>query len=166
MSNTIEELYGKINRENIGYIWQAVLSGNLDDLDDEQKQLAQIMLEHKEEYGDHFSFKIHGPDYRYDPDTEENPFLHITFHSIIENQLNQQEPIEAYQFYNAMLRKKMARHDVIHLLANVLIPFLFDVMKNKNEFNTELYREILRKCKNSKPDKVWDDIDREINKYF
>ena len=167
MDTKISEFFQQFNREQMHRIWQAAKSGDLDILDDEEKQFAEIMLDHEEEYGDHFSFKIHSQDYHYDPDKDEvNPFLHITFHSIIENQIKEREPIEAFQFYNAMLGKKMDRHDVIHLLANVFTPFLFDVMKNHNEFNLELYLDILRKCKKSKPHKVWDDVEREIDRYF
>ena len=166
MDDNIRDLYQLANREHMLQIWQAAKAGNMDILDDEEKEFAEIMLQHEEEYGDHFSGKAHKPGYQYDPDKEVNPFLHITFHSIIENQINLRKPIEVFQFYNAMIGKKMDPHDVIHLLASAFTPFLFDVMKYKNEFNIDGYREILRKCKRSRPDKVWDDIDREIERYF
>jgi hypothetical protein len=40
------------------------------------------------------------------PETEENPFLHITFHVVVENQLSAKDPIEVHQFYNSMRKKK------------------------------------------------------------
>ena len=50
-----------------------------------------------------------------------NPFLHITIHTVIENQLEARDPIEVLQFYNAMRKKKCSHHDTIHLIGAIFI---------------------------------------------
>jgi len=74
------------------------------------------MLEHKDEYFNEFEMADLTYDYDYDPDTEQNPFLHIIFHVVVENQLADKDPIEVFQFYNSMRKKKYPRHDTIHLI--------------------------------------------------
>ncbi len=166
MNQSLNDMLNKVSREHMHKIWQAVKNGELDDLNDEEKLLAEIMLAHKEEYHNDFEFADVTHERKYDPDSETNPFLHITFHSIVENQLKERDPIETYQFYNAMLRKNMARHDTIHLIGKVIANFLFRMMKNNIEFDLNDYKSILKKCKNTNPKKVWETIDKEFNRLY
>ncbi len=166
MNQSFEDFNKKASREYLHKIWQAAKKGELDTLDEEKKLLAEIMLEHEDEYFNDFEFADLAHERDYDPDSEVNPFLHIIFHSIVENQLKERDPIEVYQFYNAMLRKKMPRHDIIHLVGRLLANFIFRMMHHKIEMDLKAYKLILKRCKNINPGKVWESIDKEFNRMF
>lgn len=100
-------------------------------------------------------------DHEYDPDTEVNPFLHIFFHAAVENQVTNRNPIEAYQFYNAMRRKKCSHHDAMHLIARILTPLVYDVIAEKKAFDLNTYKALLKKYKSRKPHKILKLLDNE-----
>lgn len=93
--------------------------------------------------------------------SEVNPFLHITLHAISEKQVQDRDPIEAFQFYNAMLKNKCTRHGAIHLLSAILIKFIFPVLKERGRFSLDSYRNLLKKYKSRKPDKIFDLLEKE-----
>ena len=101
MDQEIADVMREISREHTHTIWQYAKNNDIEYLSDEEKLLAEAMLEH-EEYYDEFEYADALVDYEYDPDTEVNPFLHITLHAVVENQLKAKDPIEVYQFYNSM----------------------------------------------------------------
>jgi hypothetical protein len=112
------------------------------------------MLDHSDEYFNQFEFADTLADHEYDPETEVNPFLHVTLHAIAEKQVQDRNPIEAFQFYNAMLRKKCSRHEAIHLLGNILVRFIFYTLKEEKPFPLDHYCKVLRELKSRKPEKV------------
>jgi len=160
MNEEILKILRKDSRENMGHIWKCARDGKLEDLSEEEKKWAKIMLEH-EEYANQFEFADVLHDYEFDPDTQVNPFLHITFHVVVENQLEGRDPIEVYQFYNAMRKKKLSRHDVIHLITNILIPLVFEVLKKNRPFDLEKYRSLLKIYKDRKPKKIIAELSRD-----
>ncbi|MCK4788247.1 MAG: hypothetical protein KAV87_31185 [Desulfobacteraceae bacterium] len=62
------------SREKMHEIWQKAKNDELDDLSDEEKNLAQIMLDHEDEFFNQFELADKLKDHEYDPDTEANPF--------------------------------------------------------------------------------------------
>lgn len=152
MASALEELR-KFNREHFHWIWKVAQGGDLETLSDEEMRLGEIMLEH-EEYHNQFEIADHLSDHEFDAETETNPFLHIVFHQIVENQLEARDPIEAYQFFNAMRRKKISRHDVIHLIGSILSFLIYDFLKESREFDLPRYKSLLKKYKNRSPDKL------------
>lgn len=153
----------QLNREHLHHIWQRARNGELDGLTEEEQRLARVMLAHSDEYFNSFEFADVLGDHEFDPDSEVNPFLHITLHAIAEKQVEDRNPIEALQFYNAMLKRKCSRHEAIHLLAGILIYFLLPVLKERQKFQFEAYRRILREYKSRKPDKIIDLLEKEPN---
>ena len=87
-------------------IWEVAKTGDLDVLGAEERRIAEVMLEHQDEYFNQFEIADVLADHEYDPESETNPFLHVTFHAIVENQLEARDPIEVYQFYNTMRKKR------------------------------------------------------------
>ncbi len=152
MASALEELR-KYNREHFHWIWKVAQGGDLETLSDEDMRLGELMLKH-EEYHNQFEIADHLSDHEFDPETETNPFLHIVFHRIVENQLEARDPIEAYQFFNAMRRKKISRHDVIHLIGSILSFLIYDCLKESREFDLQRYKSLLKKYKNRSPDKL------------
>jgi hypothetical protein len=161
MDEELRKLMRQVSREKMYELWQRAKEKNFEDLGDEEQRIARIMVEHEDEFHNQFEFADLTYDRDYDPETESNPFLHITIHSVIEAQLEQREPIEALQFYNALRKKKYSRHDAIHIVGQVLICLIFDVMKYKKPFNLELYRKLLKKYKSRNPEKLMDLLEND-----
>ena len=154
MAESLFEALREVNRKHFHEIWERAKNGELQDLTQEEQALGKIMLDHSDEYFNQFEFADAMSDHEYDPDNEVNPFLHVTLHTVAENQIQNRDPIEAFQFYNAMLRNKCSRHETIHLLMTILIKFLFPVLKGEGIFPLKEYREFLKMCKFRKPDKI------------
>lgn len=161
MTSTREELR-KLSHKRFHVIWKVVQAGDLNDLNEEERSIGRIMLEH-EEYHNQFEIADHLSEHEYDPETEANPFLHIAFHQIVENQLEAKDPIEVYQFFNAMRKKKRSRHDVIHLIGSIISGLLYTSMKEKKEFDLERYRTLLKRFKDRNPERVWSLIEQEFD---
>jgi hypothetical protein len=143
-----------INRKHFYEIWKKAQSGELQGLTDEEQRLGKIMLDHSDEYFNQFEFADALADHVYDPETGVNPFLHVTLHAIAEKQVQDRNPIEAFQFYNAMLRKKCSRHEAIHLLNFILVKFIFQTLKEEMPFPLDSYRKVLKDYKSRKPEKI------------
>jgi hypothetical protein len=152
----------KSGREHMHGIWKKARSGEMDSLSQNDRNLARIMLEHGE-YHNQFEFADHLSDHEFDVDKETNPFLHIVIHLVVQNQISSREPIEVYQFYNAMLRKKVTIHEAMHLIGTIFSYLLFGVLKHGEEFDMEKYKSLLRKYKVRNPDKIPASLDREFD---
>jgi hypothetical protein len=154
MDDSVFETLRGINRKHFYEIWKKAQNGELQGLNEEEQRLGKIMLEHSDEYFNQFEFADAMADHEYNPESEVNPFLHVTLHAIAEKQIQDRNPIEAFQFYNAMLRKKCSRHEAIHLLNIILVKFIFQILKEKKPFPLETYRKTLKEFKSRKPEKI------------
>jgi hypothetical protein len=154
MDDSVFKTFREINRKHFHEIWEKAQSGQLQDLTEEEQRLGKIMLDHSNKYFHQFEFADALADHEYDPGSEVNPFLHVTLHAIAEKQVEDRDPIEAFQFYNAMLRKKCSPHEAIHLLSSILVKFIFQILKEKKPFPLESYRKILKEYKSRKPEKI------------
>lgn len=154
MDDSVFDTLRGINRKHFHDIWKKAQNGELQGLSEEEQRLGKIMLDHSDEYFNQFEFADALADHEYAPETEVNPFLHVTLHAIAEKQVNDRNPIEAFQFYNAMLRKKCSRHEAIHLLNIILVKFIFQILKDKVSFPLDNYCRTLREYKSRKPAKI------------
>jgi len=154
MDDSVFETLRGINRKHFYDIWNKAKKGELQGLTEEEQRLGKIMLDHSDEYFNQFEFADALADHEYDPETEVNPFLHVILHAVAERQVEDREPIEAFQFYNAMLRNKCSRHEAIHLLNIILVKFIFQILKEKKSFPLESYRKILKEYKFRNPKKI------------
>ena len=141
-------------------VWEIAKTGDLSGLSSEHKKLAEIMLEH-EEFHNQFEIADVLSEHEYDPDKETDPFLHVTMHAIAETQLENRDPIEVYEFYNAMRKKKASHHDAVHLIGVVLLPLLWRTLREQRAFDLDEYRSRLKNLKYVKPEKIFDSIERE-----
>ena len=156
----------KMTREHLHALWEVAKSGNLDGLSGEEKWLAKVMLEHQEEYFNQFEMADLTYDHEYDVESEENPFLHISLHAAVERQLETKDPIEVYQFYNSMRKRKVSHHDTIHLIAAILAPLMFNVMRQRKEFDLDKYKSLLKKYKNKRPSKIYESMEKNSDPLF
>ena len=154
MDDSVFGTLREINRKHFHEIWKKAQSGDLQGLPEEEQRLGKIMLDHSDEYFNQFEFADALADHEYDPETGVNPFLHVTLHAIAEKQVQDRNPIEAFQFYNAMLRNKCSRHEAIHLLNIILVKFIFQILKENKPFPLESYRKMLKEYKSRNPKKI------------
>jgi hypothetical protein len=155
------EAFRQANREHLHHIWRRAQDGQLDGLAEEERRLAEIMLAHSDEYFNQFEFADVLTDHDFNPESEVNPFMHVALHALLEKQLKDHEPIEALQFYNAMLRNKCTTHEAIHLLMAILLKFLFPIFKKRSTFDLGGYQKLLKICKTRKPEKIIALLDSE-----
>ena len=137
-------------------------AGGLESLPADQQRLGRIMMEH-EQYHNQFEIADLLHDHQYDFDSEVNPFVHIAFHEIIETQLESKEPIEVFQFYNAMKKNKISKHEIIHLTGFIFSHLLFEVFKKQAPFDNQRYKSLLRRCKDRKPHMIKPFLEREFS---
>ena len=159
-----DEMYSelrRLNREHMHMIWEVAKTGDLDVLEAEERQIAEVMLEHQDKYFNQFEMADVLADHEYDPESETDPFLHVIFHAIVENQLDARDPIEVYQFYNSMRKKKVSRHDTIHLIGAILAPLVVSSLQGRRAFDLEQYKSLLKRAKAKKPEKIMDWLERE-----
>jgi len=142
-------------RERFHDIWELAKAGHTAELNSEEQKLARIMLEHKDDFHNKFEFADVMAEHDFIPGQETNPFLHIVLHLIIENQLEQRDPIEVYQFYLSMRKKKADQHEAIHLASRIFVHYLFDSLKYQRPFDNEGYVNSLIRMKDKKPEKIW-----------
>ena len=122
---------------------------------------AQIMLDHRDDLFKDFAVADDYPDQDVDDENETNPFLHVTIHSIVEDQLAEKDPIEVVQFYNAMRKKQCTHHDTVHLIAAIFVPLMFGNMTEQESFDIDTYRVLLNKYKTRNPEKIMDLLENE-----
>ena len=147
-----------LSRNYIHSLWERAKKNDLEGLSTEEQRLVKILKDHEEEFFNDFEFSDLTSDHEYDAEEEVNPFLHVFIHSVIENQLAERDPIEVYQFYNAMRNKKCNHHETTHLIGAILTPFMFEAMNGRRPFDTDGYRGLLKKYKNRNPDKLFNQL--------
>jgi hypothetical protein len=150
----------KENRKHLHDLWGIAKTGDLDSLFGEDKRLAKVMIEHKDQYFNQFEMGVLTYDHEYDANSEENPFLHVMLHSAIERQLESKNPIEVFQFYNSMRKRKISRHDTIHLLGAILTPLGVNVMRQKAPLDKNKYAVLLNKYKGKKPSRIYESLEK------
>ena len=155
----IKELRKK-NREHLHDLWGIAKTGDLGSLSGEDKRLAKVMIEHKDQYFNQFEMGVLTYDHEYDANSEENPFLHVMLHSAIERQLESKNPIEVFQFYNSMRKRKVSRHDTIHLIGAILTPLGVNVMRQKAPLDKNKYAVLLNKYKGKKPSRIYESLEK------
>ena len=161
INEEISKLLRDGSRTEMSEIWLKARDRDFDGLNDEKQRLAKIMVEHEDELTLQLDQAHLGYDPEQDPDTEYDPFLHVTVHAIVEAQLELGDPIEVVQFFNAMRQKKYHRHDAIHLVGQILIYLIFDMSEYQKLFDLDTYRKLLEKYKSSNPEELMDLLEKE-----
>jgi hypothetical protein len=104
----------------------------------EEARLVSVMREHTE-YSDLWG--------QLDEEIERdgvNPILHITIHSIIENQIADENPEEVRQVFEALVRQGLSRHEAIHRVGRVLSDEIFHILNEDRPFDESGYVRKLR----------------------
>jgi len=159
--NVLDDPSGWLSRDYYRDIWELAKVSDLDHLGPDERRLAKIMLDHGEEFFKAVDFADDYPDEEHEDDSEIDPLFHITVHSIVEGQLEERDPLEVVQFYDAMQKKQSGHHEAIHLIAAILVPLIFNGLMEKKPFDIETYKALLRKYKTSNPTHLLDLLEDE-----
>jgi len=141
MKDEISQAMTAISRDQLHDLWLRAKRG--ESLEGEEAILARMMQEHVEyvnawERLDEFSGEellINGV----------NPIMHISMHSVIENQLEQNSPPEVRKALDGLLKRGVSHHEAIHAIAYEFNMELFPVLKYSRPFNNSAYKRRLEK---------------------
>jgi len=160
------KLQRKLLRQNIHRIWSILKSGKRDELSEAENNLAEILTEH-EEYRDHFENTEILDGCEYEAGAKFNPFLHISTHRMVEDQLLADSPVETAIFCEAMEARKFSRHDAVHFIIMILMHVMFASASGHRPFDANRYRRLLTKCKDAEPSEMERVIEEDFsnNKY-
>ena len=161
MDEKIRNLLKPVSHDQMSGLWEKAKERDLQGLDDDSQRLVKIMVDHEDELYAQFEHADLTYDPELNPDPDYDPFLHISIHSVVEAQLDQNDPLEAVEFFNAMCRQKYSRHEAVHLIGQILIYFVFDVVENQKPFDQETYCKLLAKYKSRDPKELMDLLETE-----
>lgn len=130
------------SRQRFHRIWQAMKSK--EPLEGEEKVIGELMLEHLE-FHNTWEFADVLAEKEYDPNTEANPFLHITIDSAIMSQIAQKNPPEVGQAYTRLRKRGLSHLDALHEIDRIFVKEFWQVLKYKRGFNNERYAKNVKK---------------------
>lgn len=135
-----------ISHSRLHKIWLAAKNG--EPLDGEETVLAQAMCEHPEDADiwDELDTLSDGEIIR----DGVNTLLHISMHSMVENQLAQNTLPEVPKAMNSLLARGASRHEAIHAIAYEFSMELAKILQTKRPFNEIAYKRRLEKITRGK----------------
>jgi hypothetical protein len=157
-----EKLQRRLFRENVHRIWEMVKAGRRNALSEKDNDLALIIMEHQE-YSDHFENTAILDGREYDAGMQFNPFLHISTHEMVEDQLAADSPAETALFCEAMEEKGLSRHDAVHFIIMILLHVLYTSKASRQSFDKVRYRRLLDACSRVEPSGIEGVIEREFS---
>lgn len=138
----IDQSMKELNRIQLHEIWLRAKAG--EPFDDEEKgRIGQAMLEHSEYH--HIWDKL---DRIKDSEIVEDGVhttLHITMHTVIENQLAENTPPEVKKALNVLVKRGTPRHEAIHAIAYEFNMELYKTLRTGRPFNRIAYKRQLEK---------------------
>ncbi len=76
---------------------------------------------------------------------QENPFLHITLHSILQRQIEDGKPKEVAEAFHHLTKEKQLKEEkALHSLMVILADEMFGMMKEKRPFDEENYKKRMK----------------------
>ena len=157
-----EKLQRRFFRENIHRIWEMVKAGRRNELSEKDNDLALILMDHQE-YSDHFENTDILDGREYDAGMQFNPFLHISTHKMVEDQLSADSPVETTLFCEAMEEQGLSRHDAVHFIIMILLHVLYASTANRQPFDKARYRRMLDACSKVEPSEIEGVIERDFS---
>jgi len=148
-----EMLQRKFFRQNVHRIWKMVKSGRQVELSEKDGNLAEILMEHQE-YSDHFENTDILDGREYEAGAKFNPFLHISTHKMVEDQLSVNSPIETTLFCETMEDQGFSRHEVIHFIIMIMLHVMYASASVQRPFDATRYKRLLLKCKEVDPSEM------------
>jgi hypothetical protein len=143
-TNSTADPYGALreqSHERFYLLWQQAKLGA--ELEGDDARLVQAMRDHPEYY----DTWEHANEFLQEQVTVNgaNPFLHVTMHSVVENQAAQNEPPEVCAVLQYKILLKTPRHQAVHEIANAFTEQLWVVLHDRKHFDQDAYRRSLAK---------------------
>jgi hypothetical protein len=130
-----------LNRAHMGEVWRKV--NDNEDLTEEEELLAEQMQAHPE-YGEMWE-KESLTDHPFDPSREENPFLHVSLHVMLERQIRSGDPPCVRQTVERLEALGEDPHEIRHAILRVLVQEIWEVMTRQRPFDLQHYCEEVEK---------------------
>lgn len=110
-----------------------------------ERQIVTIIQEHPE-----YQYLFDEPEKflnkDFDPQLEEtNPFLHMSMHAVIKDQIQLNTPKGIHEIYERLMLKYANPVEVEHRIMEAFIPLLWDSMRYQKPFDALLYLDELKK---------------------
>jgi hypothetical protein len=147
----MEDKYAKLRHlthTHLGYVWKLGLAGA--ELEGEDAVTMEVLRQHPE-YSDLWEQAEL-------PLSEEevlrdgvNPFLHVTIHATVENQIANGDPPQTAETLEALIQAGYDRHEAIHAIGSLVAEQIFEIMARDQPFDPESYVEALRELARTKP---------------
>jgi len=134
-----------LTRQRTRLIWETAQWGG--SLSDEDARLVQAMRDHPG-YADLWGRLDELSDEQIERDGA-NPIAHVTIHTTIEAQIANGEPKETGEIVEALMRQGLSRHEAVHRVGTVLAEEIYDILKNKREFDRAGYVHRLKQLAES-----------------
>lgn len=133
---SLEQSLQQFSRLQMFDIWNRFKLG--EPLEGEEKVTGELMQLHTE-YHDTWDHADELTGHEFDPETDVNPFLHVTIDAIVVNQIKQRTPPEVEQAYTRLRSKGLSHLDAIHEIDSVFVKEFWPVLKYKKPFNNTRY---------------------------
>jgi hypothetical protein len=161
-SKKSEQRQRMLFRQNIHRIWGMVQCDRRDELSEKDTYLAEILMDH-EEYGNHFENTDILDGREYEAGVTFNPFLHISTHQMVEDQLLADSPVETALFCETMEGRGFPRHEVIHFIIMILLHVMYASASGNRPFDAARYKRLLTKCKDIEPSEMEGVIENDFS---
>ncbi len=118
---------------------------NKQDLTAEETLLAQLIEQHPD-YIEIFDDeeKHLNTDFKTDG-SEENPFLHLSFHHALLDQVGVDQPQGIRALYEQLVKKVGDAHEAEHQIMSILAHMIWEMLKSKKTFDHEDYLKEIQK---------------------
>lgn len=130
----------RLTRTRMGLIWEMANAGG--DLDEEDARLVEVLKQHPE-YHDVWEdpHSLGAEDVTRDG---VNPFVHVTTHHVVENQIADNDPPQTAETLEALLEAGYSRHDAIHAIGAIVAEEVFEILRDDRPFGEAKYVKALR----------------------
>lgn len=119
-------------------------------MSERDNDLAEILLDH-EEYRGHFENTDILDGGEYDAGAIFNPFLHISIHRMVADQLLANSPVETALFCKAMEDRGFNHHEAVHFVIMVMLHVMNASATVGRTFDAARYKRLLIKCREVDP---------------
>jgi len=135
LSRAWNEVIGEDQRRRIHDLWNRIEAKT--ELSDDDKRLADILLDHEEYYAFWKGKKPDGAAIGLDP------YLHVSLHLAVENQIVEQDPRQVMRYMLRRTGENIPRHEVMHEIVSVFSEYLLDALRYQRQFNRGEYSQRL-----------------------
>ncbi len=159
MKTETDKILDQLLEKDLYIVWEQVKSGELDHLDGLDRQLADIMAEHKDTYFEGFENPREESLEECSAENGIDPYMHVIIHTTIEHQLKSGDISQIDQFYHSMLQKEIPRHEVIHLIGCFLSDLLYEVIVEDQPFDQQRYETLLVRYTGQSAEKILEEME-------